>query len=358
MNVAFIESLRDQRGLTQQDLASQVGVTRQTLAVWERAERLPSVGQLAKIAQVLEVPLDVFFETPASEVQLLFRADRAEVLTPALKALVLRQALNYASLERDLNEISASPPLSTLEVYDELIIERLAGEVRDFLGVEHAPLCDVITRLEDRGLKVLITPLPNHVSGFSAFTNTFGSIIVVNSAHPVERQYFTALHELAHLICHRADFMQTTPVTSNKAREDIANHLAGAVLLPREVIERELRAFKDRWIPDALLRDLKSRYSVSMRTVVIRAHQIGLISKKQSGQQIGVIKRDYPDAEPVQLTRDTPLDLPQSRLERLVLKALNFELLTISKAAEILNKSVSEMRERTAFWYSDAGSAL
>ena len=354
MNVAFIESLREQRNLTQSDLAEVVGVTRQTIAVWEKGERLPSVGQLSSIASALSVPLEVFFAVPAHEPQLLFRADKAEVLTPALKALVLQQASNYAKIEQQLGEISLTPPTMPLEVYDPITVERMAGEVRDFLGVEHAPLGDVIARLEDRGLKVLLVPLPSHVSGFSALTSDFGAIIVVNHAHPVERQFFTALHELAHLICHHHDFSQPSQPIASKPREDIANHLAGAMLLPREVIERELRSFRDRWIPQALLEDIKARYSVSLRTIIIRAEQVGLISKKQCGQQLGVIKRDYPETEPVQLKRQSAA----SRLERLVFQALSLELITTSRAAEVLGVSLSHIRQNAHHWLTDTGSAL
>jgi transcriptional regulator with XRE-family HTH domain len=244
MNVAFIESLREQRSMSQSDLAQVVGVTRQTIAAWEKGERLPSVGQLSSIASALGVPLEVFFAVPNNEPQLLFRADKAEVLTPALKALILQQANNYAQVERQLGETSLTPPTVPLEVYDPITVEGLAGQVRDFLGVENAPLGDVIARLEDRGLKVLLVPLPNHVSGFSALTADFGAVIVVNRTHPVERQFFTALHELAHLICHHRDFLKPSQPTASKPREDIANHLAGALLLPREVIERELRSFR------------------------------------------------------------------------------------------------------------------
>jgi Zn-dependent peptidase ImmA (M78 family)/DNA-binding XRE family transcriptional regulator len=359
MNVGFIESLREQRHLSQSDLGELVGVTRQTIAVWEKGERLPSVGQLANVAQALNVPLEVFFEQTGNEPTLLFRADKSEILTPALKSLVLRQAQNYAEIERDLGEISVTPPAMPLNVYDPYTVERLAGEVRDFLGVEHAPLGDVITRLEDRGLKVLLTPLPKHVSGFSAFTASLGSVIVVNETHPVERQFFTALHELAHLICHHQDFAQTLEPTNSKPREDIANHLAGAVLLPRDTIERELRAFRNRWIPEAQLRDMKLRYSVSMRTIIMRAEQIGLISNKQRGQQLGVLNRDYgTNTEPVTLQRDPAPDLLRSRLERLVFQALSLEVITLSRAAEVLGVTVTAIRNRADLWVSDAGSAL
>lgn len=368
MNVGYIQPLREQRGLSQTDLGNKVGVTRQTIAVWEKGDRMPSIGQLAAIAQALGVPLEVFFEQNAEEPTLLFRADEAGVLTPALRALVLKRALAYAEIEREIGEVAVSPPQMPVEAYDPHAVERYAGEVRDFLGVEHAPLGDVIARLEERGLKVLLTPLPAHVSGFSAYTESLGAVIIINENHPVERQFFTALHELAHLICHRQDFLHPEKAVAAGLREKLANHLAGAVLLPREVLERELHAFRNHWIPEAMLLDLKLRYSVSMRTVLIRAEQVGIISRKQCGQQIGVLnKRFGKDKEPLELRRefynpdfkdDQSQVLPKSRLERLVFQALSLGVVSASRAAEVLGVPIEYIRKRAALWSSNGGSAL
>jgi Zn-dependent peptidase ImmA (M78 family)/DNA-binding XRE family transcriptional regulator len=358
MNVQFIASLREQRDLSQSELGERIGVTRQTIAVWERGERLPSVGQLATIAKALGVPLDVFFEQASLEPALLFRSDDPKALSAALRALIIQQATYYAEIERELGEIATLPQDSKLEVYDPTQVERLAREVRDFLGVENAPLGDVIAQLEDRGLKIILTTLPNQVSGFSAYTPSLGTVIVVNQSHPVERQYFTALHELAHLICHRADYTSVPSATAHGQREKIANHLAGAVLLPREIIERELRTFRNRWIPEAQLIDLKLRFSVSMRTTLMRAEQIGIISKTQLGQQLGILKKQYGDTEPIKLKRqfntlengDPTHRFAHGRLERLVYQAVALEHITRSRAAEILGKPMREIREQFAAW--------
>ncbi|MFS8841392.1 ImmA/IrrE family metallo-endopeptidase [Synechococcus sp. W55.2] len=319
INVGYIQLLREYKGLSQADLANKVGLPLQAIAACEKGECMPSIGQLAAVARALGVPLEVFFEQNAAcppppdcdgqakskgsippaqtEPTLLFRADDPKVLTPALKALVLKRALAYAEIEEEIGEVAVSPPQMPVETYDPHAVERYAGDVRDFLGVEHAPLGDVIARLEERGLKILLTPLPARVSGLSAYTESLGAVIVVNDNHPVERQFFTALHELAHLICHRQDFAHPEKAVDGKlfsiavrsTREKLANHLARSVLLPRDVLERELQAFRHRWVPEAMLLDLKLRYSVSMRTVLVRAAQIGIISRKQCGQQIGVV---------------------------------------------------------------------
>ncbi len=366
MNVEYISSLREQRGLSQSELGESVGVTRQTLAGWENGDRIPSVGQLTQIAKALEVPLEVFFKSDsATEPTLLFRADDARSLSKALRSLVIQQATYYSEIERELGEIATLPQDSRLEVYEPIQVERLSREIRDFLGVENAPLGDVIARLEDRSLKIILTPLPSAVSGFSAYTQSLGAVIVVNDSHPVERQYFTALHELGHLICHRADYASVPAAQSHGQREKIANHLAGAVLLPREIVERELRPFRNRWIPEAQLLDLKLRFSVSMRTTLMRAEQTGIISKTQCGQQLGMLKKKYGTSEPMQLQRqfstvengEIAQYIVHGRLERLVYQAVALEHITRSRAAEVLGKPMRDIRDRFAAWEAAGVSA-
>lgn len=357
MNVNYIGPLREQQGLSQSDLGDQVGVTRQTIAVWEKGERLPSLGQLSRIAAALHVSVDVFLRPAGEEGEavLLFRADDASALTIPVRAQIQQQVIDYRELEEILGEIPKLPPASPLDTYDSGTVERLSREVRDFLGADDAPLGDVITLLEDRGFKVILTPLPKSVSGFSAYTQDWGGVIVVNKTHAVERQYFTALHELAHLICHRKDYHPHAIPAPHDTREKIANHLAGAVLLPRDVIEFELRAYHDTWIPEPVLISLKYRYSVSMRTVLMRAKQLGIIPARQSGQQIGQLNKLYgKESEPTQLKRLTDVSdvpgLPRTRLERLVYQAARDGHITRSRAAEILGQPVRKVRENLGLW--------
>lgn len=56
-----IRELRAQRNLTQQELADQVGVTRQTVIAMEQDKYSPSLETAFKVARVLGVPLEECF---------------------------------------------------------------------------------------------------------------------------------------------------------------------------------------------------------------------------------------------------------------------------------------------------------
>jgi putative transcriptional regulator len=57
-----IRELRAQRNLTQQELADQVGVTRQTVIAMEQDKYSPSLETAFKVARVLGVPLEQCFQ--------------------------------------------------------------------------------------------------------------------------------------------------------------------------------------------------------------------------------------------------------------------------------------------------------
>ena len=57
-----IRELRAERGMTQQDLADKIGVTRQTVIAIEQDKYSPSLETAFKIAMVFGVPLEVVFQ--------------------------------------------------------------------------------------------------------------------------------------------------------------------------------------------------------------------------------------------------------------------------------------------------------
>jgi len=350
-----LRELRELAGMNQEALGELTGVTRQTIAAWERGDREPSMQQVVKLCRILNVPIDVMLGmAEPSETVLLFRADAAEMLTPGLKQILTRKAFDYAEIERLVGALPNLPGSRPMTTFDAHIVEQMAHEVRDWLGMEDAPLGDVLSLLEGKGLKIFLHKLPNAVSGFSAYTDEIGGAIFVNAEHRTERQYFTALHELSHLIFHRKEYQipsaATTKVGKSDPREQAANYLAGAVLLPRTIVEAELYPYRNRWLPFSLLGDIKRRYSVSMRTILVRAGQLGIISSRQSFQQIAKINEKFgKEDEPVVLKPPESL----RRLNRLVFQALIEEKISASRAAETLGEPVHVIRDELAQWLSE-----
>ena len=65
--MAFAEKLADARkshGLTQEELASRLFVTRQAVSRWERGEVVPGIDMMKLISTVLDEPLEHLLEMP------------------------------------------------------------------------------------------------------------------------------------------------------------------------------------------------------------------------------------------------------------------------------------------------------
>ena len=59
-----LPKLREQRGLTQQELARKLYVTRQAVSRWENGETTPGIDMVKLMAVALEVPVGVLREIP------------------------------------------------------------------------------------------------------------------------------------------------------------------------------------------------------------------------------------------------------------------------------------------------------
>lgn len=348
-----LRAYRETAGLTQAGLGNHVGVARQTIAAWERGSSSPSLEQLYAVAKQLAVPVDVLIERPTEADPmaggtLLFRAGRRQDLSAETLVLLRRKAADYAAVEQVLGEVPTLPESRPAGTFEPETVEQMARSVRDWLGVKDGPLGDAINLLEGKGLKVIRHPLPAMVSGCSAYSDELGAVVFVNADHPVERQYFTALHELAHLILHRREYSAPSSQPMRKdPREEGADLLAGAVLLPRATVLSELHSYRGRWLPAPLLLDIKLRYSVSMRTVLYRACQTGLISQSQMGKQMGALNKQYGhDSEPGQVLRAQGMP----RLMRLTYAALLAEKITPSRVAEVLMVPLLSVQDSLAEW--------
>lgn len=56
-----LKELRLKKGLTQQQIADEIGVNRGSYSNWEKGKREPSYENLVKLADLLEVSLDSLF---------------------------------------------------------------------------------------------------------------------------------------------------------------------------------------------------------------------------------------------------------------------------------------------------------
>lgn len=76
-----LKKLRQQEGLTQQQLANKLGVTKSVISYYELQERYPSPDVLTKLAQVFHVSTDYLLGIEKGEVIDLSGLDEEDIVT-------------------------------------------------------------------------------------------------------------------------------------------------------------------------------------------------------------------------------------------------------------------------------------
>jgi len=331
------ESIKIRRQILQmslRDVGEKIGVSHTTVDRYEKDKQVPDSQSLIKLSKVLQIPIASLLRPESQQIQLNHIAFRAKKMR-----------------KRDEKQINAETK-EWLERY--LQIERLTGRPRDFVMPEGfprtistfeeaeeaardlrvawdlgtGPIVNLIYLLEDKGIKIGI------ISGITQFDALFteyagNRVIVVKENLFRERQRFSIAHELGHCLL---------SVEGDINEENAMHRFAGAFLVPREMVLFELEESRHKFsIKELLL--LKQKYGMSMGAWLHRAMDLGIITPDNYlGIRKFFIKKGWNQKEPDDdsATGETP-----ALMEAMVLRAHAEGIISTSKAAELLNQSIS-----------------
>ena len=150
-----------------------------------------------------------------------------------------------------------------------------------------------------------------------------------------DRLRFSLAHELGHLMLDVGESLDA---------EKAANRFAGAFLVPRSAVIRELGSRRDA-LDRQELHLLKHKYGLSMQAWVFRARDLGIVDAATATRyfrwfrQNGLHLQEPGDA--------LPPETPQ-RLTRLVLRAVAEDVISHGRAAELLGMPWANFLERQA----------
>jgi len=372
--------VRKNRGATQIQVAEAAGLSRAAYRNIEKGRALPRVETLRSIAEALEAPMR----------ELVSPAPRLErVRFRSLKRLKSRDQVlvEVARRLRDFNELEVLLGDERPALLDELRnqaadlrdqgIPAVAAAAREEFGLApREPVHDVCGLLESRAIKVI--PLKVHSDAFlglSVAEGDGGPAVVANvwERLAVEHWIYSAVHELGHLLLHLGAYdvdVEEEDDDQEREAEEFASHF----LMPDDVFRREWRDTAGLSLIDRILK-VKRVFRVSWRTVVYRvAETLPKSDRARLWQRVNIeykrryrkrlLKLDEPGGvgesvfraprmmvraggEPARLDAH---DFQGDRLALLVRRALEGELITLSRGAEILGLSSEQMRERAASW--------
>ena len=336
-----IKNARKLNGLSQQEVADEVGVSKQMISKYEKGLSIPDSSKLIKLARLFDLKVDYFFRSnkvELGEVNFRKKSKFSVKKQEALKERIKIKLENYLWIEEILsidytfNNVIKSDDINSIGG-----IEKIVLKLRDNWNIGIDPIHNIIQLLEDKEIKVLeLENVDEDFDGLACFINDKFPIIVVNKSFPVERKRFTLLHELGHLLLN-------LPAGDTKIEEKFCNKFAAEFLLPKNIIIDEFGG-KRKHITLPELIAAQRKYGISIQSIIYRLVDAQILSKDRQKQFYQKINFNSSLKKEINLSR---FETPEfsDRYERLVYRALSEENISLSKASSLLNKRIEIVRE-------------
>lgn len=335
-----IQQARKSAGLSLRVLADKAGISAMAISKYENDQITPSSGVLLSLADALGVRVEYFFRI--SKVQLKEVEYRKHTKLPK-KTLDQIEGDVIEQIERflELEEFLPVSPIELFKLPDDLPfvrsyddIEQVVERVREKWELGTTPIPDLIDTLEEKGIKVFQSNALHgeKFDGLAAQANGT-PVIVVGQDWPGDRQRFTLAHELGHLVLAKR-------LAEGLDEEKAAHRFAGAFLVPASEVFKELGNKRNRLDPVELC-ILKQAYGLSMQGWIFRAYNLGILNQVAFNEMWALFReKGWRKVEP---GKQYPAEKPKLFMQ-MVFHACAEELISESKAAELLGKSISEFR--------------
>lgn len=325
------------RGFSQQELADQIGVSKQMISRYEKGEATPSSTNLLKLSKSLRVKTDYFFKSDKvalGELNFRKKSTFSKKKQDALQQLIKMSLENYLEIESLLQidysfkNIIGQEKIKTLED-----IEKVVLALRNEWEIGLDPIHNIIQLLEDQEIKVVeLFDVDDSFDGLATFVNDKFPVIVVNGNFPVERKRFTLLHELGHLLLN-------LPECELKDEENYCNKFASEFLFPKKLVLKEFGVKRDLISVNELI-EVQKKYGISIQAIIYRLVDAGIFTENRKVDFYKKINYNPSLKREINMERfQTPEK--SNRYTQLVYRALSQEIISVSKASSLLNKDIN-----------------
>lgn len=341
-----LKDLREKHNLSYQQLADQIGVTKQSIYKFEKGEANPRSDTVLKLAEFFRRPYSYFYETELSlNFQNVKFRDGHKLFDQAGLEQEIREQI-ISSLEKlfqleNLLQVKHvfENPLKEMEIVCEKDIEKAAKIIRKKWKLGSVPILDVVDTLEHQGVVVIEVERLENFEGLSSMVNEEIPVVVLNERINIERKRFTALHELGHLVLDFADHLTDEEV------ENMCHFFAGAVLVVDEALYAELG--KSRTVISLTeLKRIKASYGISIQAIIVRAKNSGFIDHHTFKEWWRNYHEWCKNGENgmVEMGRYNSEEKP-SRFQKLVVQGVNERKISWSKAAELSDRRIDALKK-------------
>ena len=337
---ARLKNARIMKGFSQDDLVSAMGIeiSKMSISKYENNKMSPSSSVIISLANALNQPIDYFFRPFTLQIESIkFRKKSRLSVNPEkmIKEKILDLIERYIDIEEICNVSNIfSPPLKD-KISNSNQVKKAASELRKIWNIGVDGIVNVIDLLEEQGIRILEIDAPEFFDGLSSMVNDIYPVIVLNKSLSSERKRFTALHELGHII------LSFESDIAEKEEEKLCHIFASEMLILEPVFVKLIGSSRHD-ISYQELRAIQLQYGISCDALMYKAKECGIISQQRYIYYC--IKKNKNQNFKQIVEKSLYYDEESNRFTRLVYKALSNELISISKAANLLHQSVEQVR--------------
>jgi len=360
-----IRAARKRSGLSQDELAREIGLDRSAVNRLEGGARKVTALELSDIATAVGVRMSTFFEDPLPAL-VSHRSsqglDTADSKIDALLAKLADEVEFINSLDSTvlglhgadaIAQAKCSPPSTNSEA------EALAARARDMMGLEAEAS---ILRLSEDVAKIGLLAFSRDIGKDTADAGTIllrrGAVALINSHLKVGHRRLALAHELGHYLIaddYTVDWRVAGHSDQTVPMESRLDRFARTLLLPGPMLVRKWPELVERLGERAAAIALASEFRVNMATLAARLNDAGLADQ----DTIAVVRMlRTTKADMVELGLFVPLEellgntVPQP-FSRAVLKLVRDERISHERALDLLQGTFSDTdlpinRERRA----------
>lgn len=282
-----IEALLDARGLSWDDVARRIGVSRSELVQQILHDKGPSEKIIKDLSSELAVPSFVLFMSRAPNISstlvdfrkstprrvALSRAAIESIDTARAIQKIAEENQHYDTLERvpSVDDLPASAARIRRALSISAEAQKGAKDAREFYGL-------LRRAIESLGIFVLHDSFSEEDGSGFCIADGPAAIIVINTRRQnIGRRIFTLVHELGHALLRSTGI--SDPFVLNNRVERACNSFAARLLMPRNLLIEAAEKYHITLEPSTRQIYLLSRFlKVSQEAAVIRLEQLKVVS--------------------------------------------------------------------------------
>lgn len=337
-----IRNSRAHKGLSMQEVADNIGVTKQMISKYEKGKSIPNSEKLIALSKLFQQKVDYFFRKPEviiADINFRKKSKFGAKKVNSLKEEVRIHIENYLFIE-NICGVNGTyhNPLQDFIIDEEKQVKEAAKKLRNFWKIGQDAIHNIIDLLEDNNIKVIeVDDETGSFDGLATVIDGVYHIIVIAKSMPIERKRFTLLHELGHLLM---------PISKldEKQQEKFCNVFASEMLLSEDNVITEFGISRSRVLFEEL-KNVQEKFGISISAIVYKLGETKILSQERVKKFYQRLNFEPNLKKEVEKTRYEGLE-HSNRYENLVYRAVSEELISISKASSLLQISLEELKNK------------